>query len=78
MLKDINGQKLMLGLRDKGLYFTTSMKNLHSFSVNVTIVVNGINITGLKATHGSLTLKVGQFLKLLIKSRYRLGISGYG
>jgi L-ascorbate metabolism protein UlaG (beta-lactamase superfamily) len=65
MVKDVNGQPLMLGPRDKGLAFTTPMKNLHTLSVNETIQVDGITITGLKATHGPLTIKIGPFSKTL-------------
>lgn len=63
MLKENNGNILMLGPRDKGLAFTTSMKKVYPFSVDETIQLDGMSITGLKATHGPLTLKLGPFSK---------------
>jgi L-ascorbate metabolism protein UlaG (beta-lactamase superfamily) len=63
MLKDVNGKRLMLGPRAKGLAFTTSMNNLHTLSVNETIQLDGMTITGLKATHGPFSLKIGPFSK---------------
>ena len=53
----------MLGPRDKGLAFTTSFEKLHTISVDETIEIDGMSITGLKATHGPLVLKLGPFLK---------------
>jgi len=63
MLRDINGKALMLGPRDKGLAFTTEFNNLHTLSVNETIEIDGMSITGIKATHGELILKLGPFSK---------------
>jgi len=63
MVKDVNGKALMLGPRDKGLAFTTSFNNLHTLSINETIEVDGILITGIKTTHGELVLKLGHFSK---------------
>jgi len=54
MIKTINGNTLMLGPRNKGLSFTTPIKKLHTISVDETIELDGMSITGLKATHGSL------------------------
>jgi L-ascorbate metabolism protein UlaG (beta-lactamase superfamily) len=53
----------LLGPRDKGLAFTTSIKKLHTISVDETIQVDGLSVTGIKATHGPFTLKFGPFSK---------------
>jgi len=63
MLREIQGKPLMLGPRDKGLAFTTPFKNLHTLSVDETIQLGGMSITGIKATHGELVLKIGPFSK---------------
>lgn len=63
MVRNINGRPLVLGPRDKGLAFTTSIKKLRTISVDETITLDGISITGIKATHGPLTLKFGPFSK---------------
>jgi L-ascorbate metabolism protein UlaG (beta-lactamase superfamily) len=63
MVKDVNGRKLLLGPRSKGLAFTTPFKNVRTLTVDETIQVDGMSITGLKATHGPLTLKIGPFTK---------------
>jgi len=63
MLRDVNGKALMLGPRDKGLAFTTEFNNLHTLSVDETIEIDGMSITGIKTTHGELILKIGPFSK---------------
>lgn len=63
MVRKINGSPLMLGPRDKGLAFTTPMKKLHTISVDETIQLDGMSITGIQATHGPLTFKFGPFSK---------------
>ena len=63
MLRDVNGKKLMLGPRDKGLAFTTKFNNLHTLSVDETIEIDDMSITGIKTTHGELILKIGPFSK---------------
>ena len=63
MLREINGQPLMLGPRDKGLAFTTEFNNLHTLSIDETIELDGMAISGIKTTHGSLLLKLGPFAK---------------
>jgi L-ascorbate metabolism protein UlaG (beta-lactamase superfamily) len=65
LVKDVDGKILMLGPRDKGLAFTTQMNNLHTLSVDETIRLNGLSVTGLQATHGPLTLKIGPFSKTI-------------
>lgn len=64
MVKDINGKRLMLGPRDRGLAFTTPIENLHTISVDETIHLDGMSITGLEGTHGPLLLKIGPFSKM--------------
>jgi L-ascorbate metabolism protein UlaG (beta-lactamase superfamily) len=63
MVKNINGKAFMLGPRNKGLAFTTIMNNIHTLSVNETIQLDGMTITGIKATHGPFSLKIGPFSK---------------
>lgn len=63
MIKNIKGEVLMLGPRSKGLAFTTPFKKFHTISVDETIQLDGMSITGIKATHGSLTFKFGPFSK---------------
>ena len=65
MVTKIKGKTLMLGPRDKGLAFTTPIKKLHTISVDETIQLDGMSITGIKATHGPVTLKLGPFSKTL-------------
>jgi L-ascorbate metabolism protein UlaG (beta-lactamase superfamily) len=63
MVRDINGKALMLGPRNKGVAFTTKFNNLHILSVDETIEIDGMLITGIKTTHGELILKIGPFSK---------------
>ena len=63
MVRNIGGKTLMLGPRDKGLAFTTSLKRLHTISVGETIQLDGMSITGIQTTHGELILKFGPFSK---------------
>ena len=63
MVRNIKGRTLMLGPRDKGLAFTTSFKKVHTISVDETITLDGMSITGIKATHGPFTLRFGPFSK---------------
>jgi len=65
MFSEIDGKNLMLGPRDRGLAFTTVIKKSHPIEVNETIEIDGMSVTGLKATHGSLTFKFGPFSKTL-------------
>ncbi len=63
MVRDVNGKALMLGPRDKGLAFTTEFNNLYTLSVDETIEIDDMLITGIKTTHGELILKIGPFSK---------------
>ena len=79
MLKEVKGKPLMLGPRDKGLAFTTSFKNLHTISVNETIHLDDMYITGIKTTHGELVLKIGPFSKTVKPSSHeRVGWGAIG
>lgn len=63
MVRNIDGKTLMLGPRSKGLAFTVPMRNLHTISVDETTIVDGLTVTGMKTTHGDLTLKIGPLSK---------------
>jgi L-ascorbate metabolism protein UlaG (beta-lactamase superfamily) len=63
MVREVNGKALMLGPRAKGVRFTTEFNHLNLLAVDETIELDGMTITGLKATHGELVLKVGPFSK---------------
>ena len=65
MVRNIGGKTLMLGPRDKGLAFTMPIKKLHTISVDETIQLDEMSITGIKATHGPVTLKIGPLSKTL-------------
>ncbi len=66
MIKEIKGQKLMLGPRDRGLAFTSAISNFHTVTVEETIELDGMTITGIKATHGPITFRLGPFSKTLV------------
>ena len=55
----------MLGPRNKGLAFTTPIRKFYALSVEKTIEVDGVVITGIKVTHGPLTLKFGPVSKTI-------------
>jgi len=79
MVKNIAGKTLMLGPRDKGLAFTTSFKKLHTLSVDETILLDDMIITGMKTTHGRLLLKAGPFSKTVKPgSEERIGWGAIG
>ena len=61
MVKEIDGKRLALGPRSKGLAFNTRIENLRTLSVDETIEVEGLTVTGIKATHGDLVLRFGPF-----------------
>ncbi len=79
MIKNVDGKNLMLGPRDKGLTFTTEILKIHTLSVNETIDLDGMSITGLKATHGSLSIKLGPITKTTTPgSEERIGWGAIG
>ncbi len=65
MVRNVDGAQLMLGPRSKGLAFDTPIKNVHTIAVDETITLDGLTITGIKATHGKLAIRVGPFSKTL-------------
>ena len=65
MVRTVNSKIRMLGPRDKGLAFTTPIEKLRTVAVEETIDIDGMLITGIKGTHGPLTLKIGPFSKTL-------------
>ncbi|MCE2613729.1 MBL fold metallo-hydrolase [Flavobacteriaceae bacterium D16] len=65
MVKEVDGKHLLLGPRDKGVVFTTEFQKYQTLSVDETIEVDGMSITGIKTTHGPLTIKLGPFSKTL-------------
>ncbi len=80
MVRTINGERLMLGPRDKGLKFTTLIKELYTVGVDETIEVDQLEVTGVKGTHGPLTLKIGPFSKTLYEGpdeRFGYGEMGF-
>lgn len=65
MIHVVDGQQFMLGPRNKGLTFTTPVKRSHMLTVDETIELDKMTVTGLKATHGPLSFKLGPFTKTL-------------
>lgn len=63
MLREKKGKVLALGPRARGVAFTTQFKKTRTISVDETIDVDGIPITGIKATHGPLVLRIGPLSK---------------
>jgi L-ascorbate metabolism protein UlaG (beta-lactamase superfamily) len=63
MVQNKDDKKLMLSTRKGGLTFKTQIKKLHTISVDETIELDGMSITGIKTTHGPLTLKLGPLSK---------------
>lgn len=63
MLREESGETLMLAPRGKGLTFTAAMDNVHTLAIDETLEIDEMTVGGIKATHGSLILKVGPFSK---------------
>ncbi len=63
MVRNVNGKELMLGPRNKGLAFTTPINKFHTLSVDERIEIDSMSITGVKTTHGAVTLKLGPLSK---------------
>lgn len=79
MWREVGGNKLMLGPRSKGLVFNTPFEDVRSLSVGETTEVDGMSITGIKATHGELILKVGPFSKTVTPGpEERIGCGAIG
>jgi len=79
MLKDDSGKRLMLDPRNKGLTFTTAMKNVHPVTVGETLELDGMKVSGIKATHGELVLKLGPFSNTVVPGPHeRIGWGAIG
>jgi L-ascorbate metabolism protein UlaG (beta-lactamase superfamily) len=80
MVKEVKGEHLLLGPRDRGLAFTTRIKNLYPLSPGEIIECDGLEVTGLPAEHGPLPIRLGPFVKSLTpgpKERIGWGAMGY-
>lgn len=79
MLREVNGKILALGPRAKGVAFTTEFKKTRTLSTGETIEIDGMSVTGIKATHGELVLKAGPFSKTVKPgSEERIGWGALG
>lgn len=79
MARNVGGKRLMLGPRSKGLKFNAEIGNLKTLSVDETIEIDGMTVTGIKATHGNLVLRVGPLSKTLkIGPTERIGWGSMG
>ena len=65
MVRDVDGKQLMLGPRSKGLRLNAPIRNVHTIDVGETITFDGLKITGIKATHGDLVIKLGPISKTI-------------
>lgn len=79
MVKGETGKELMLSPRRKGLAFKTPIDKINPLSEDETIELDGMRITGIKVTHGSLTIKLGPFSKTLHPGpEERIGLGALG
>lgn len=79
MMREVNGENLMLGPRSKGLAFTARFNNVQTLSVGETVDVDGMSITGIKTTHGELVIKSGPFSKTVTPGPHeRIGWGSMG
>lgn len=65
MVQEKNFKPLLLGPRDRGLSFSTEIKNLYTISPFKTINVDEVKVTGIPTAHGPLTIKLGPFSKTI-------------
>lgn len=63
MVKEVDGKNFFLGPRSKGLAFDTSFHSYHTLADDESIEVDGVAISGIRAQHGPLTIKIGPFKK---------------
>jgi len=79
MIKKINCKNFMLGPRERGLSFKTPIEKFKTLSVGETIKIDKMEITGIKAIHGSLKLSFGLFSKTISpKEGERVGQGAIG
>lgn len=65
MVRRIDGENRMLGPRDRGLAFTLPATKVHLISADERVCLDGMSVTGVKATHGPVRLKIGPLSKTL-------------
>ena len=65
MVREIAGEKLLLGPRAKGLAFTTKLDGVHTLSPGERIEVDGITVRGIEAVHGKVRIKIGPIEKVV-------------
>lgn len=63
MVEEKNGETNVLAPRNGGLVFNTTLDKLKTIGVNESIEIDGATLTGLKATHGPMKVKIGPFSK---------------
>ena len=79
MLREVRGKQLMLGPRSKGLAFTAEIPNVRTIAVDEILQLDEMTVCGLKATHGSLVLKLGPFSTVVTPGpRERVGWGAIG
>ena len=79
MLREVNGKNLALGPRAKGVAFTTEFNKIYTLSIDEIIEIDGMVVTGVKAIHGELVLKIGPFTTVVKSGPYeRIGWGSIG
>lgn len=59
----VNGK--LLGPRTRGVDFDCEVENVHLLDIGQEMEVDGVKVTGLKTTHGSLSFNFGPFSKVV-------------
>jgi len=65
MIKEVHGEKKLLGPRSKGLAFTAPIDNVVAMRIGESIIRDNLTVTGIYTEHGCLTFKLGPFSKIL-------------
>ena len=65
MVREYSGKQLALGPRSKGLAFPAAFERLRLISPGEEIEESGLSVTGIKAEHGPLAIKLGPIRKTL-------------
>ena len=63
MVQEKNNKIMLLGPRDRGIAFTTEVKNLSTMNPLEKKIIDGLEITGIQTAHGPLAIKLGPFSK---------------